>query len=470
MTSPGGNVQIDCVIEVDDNATPAIKNLNKELTKSTKLLDQVQKKIAKQQQKSNAFRNKNVASSPQAMLLAAYTTMNAAMKQPGKQAWTSNLGNVMPPGRSTTNIPQLPAQTSGASRFFEKSWGGNNVHGVYGRGGTEKDSGYVPIGFSGKGKSVDKIQKTFGSIGESNSKIQKWNKSFFKFQMATLGLSFSFMGLESTVTNLVGKLGDLSGAFTSNAYGKVFGGVDVAAASGTSNAALVEAWKNFQGIMGMVDTALRVVAANMLTPEVMAAIAKFFQDLAPVAPQLGKALGDVLLNAIKFLDALIPLVPIISSVLDVLSPILGPIGVMIILLGSLLPLLSTFGYIFAAIEVVATIIAPLAGAIVGLFAGISAPMILIAGVALVLIDFFVNLWKAFSDGGDIISNFYQALWMTWQDIAALIKTITLGVIDLTSKSGTSTSTSTNTTNNTYNIANLNTNSDISTAAKSKARA
>ena len=472
MTAPGGNVIIDCTIEVDDQATPAMKNLNKAIKSTNKSAEQLEKTLSR----AAVARDRSIAKATQVSGVYGTAGTNAFSKYRPKgfaglqdKISTSNaVHGVFGPGGTERYDKYIP-RGFGATPVDKLISTSNAVHGVYGKGGTNQYSGYQPTGFSGRGSTVDKIQKTFGSIGESNSKIQKWNKSFFKFQMATLGLSFSFMGLESAATGLINKLGDLSGIFSSNALGKKFGGVDVAAASGTSNADLVQGWKNFQGIMGMVDTTLRVIAANMLTPEVMAALAKFFQDLAPVMPQLGKALGDVLLNAVKFLDALIPLVPVISKIIDIFSPILGPLAVLIIVLGSLLPLLSIFGYIFAAIEVAATVIAPLAGALVTLFGGISLPMIAIAGVAVVLVDFFINLWKAFSDGGDIISNFYQALWQTWQDIAALIKTITFGVVDLTSKSnsGVTTSSSVNTTNNTYNIANLNTNSSISTLAVKK---
>lgn len=427
-------------------------------------------------QKAIKAQNKVTAKNPAMQFAQVSTTFNNALKKKGAAPWSFNMARFMPPGRQLTNLAQNVPSPYGAGKVLgapPKLGAFSPLYSPWNpaMGGVSGKLNKYPQPPQGFVAGSNIFSKFFNSMQKNNSTFQKWHKNMFRFQMATLGLAFSFGGLESTVEGVLSKLGDLGGTFTGSALGSKFGGVDVQGLSGTSNDQLIQGWKNFQGIVGMVDTALRIIAADMLTPDVMKAIQDFFKALAPVLPQIAEPLGKLAKSAVDFLAALLPYVPTLAKILDVLSPILGPLLVMVILLGQLLPLFSAIGYIFEGLALVAPIIAPLSGAIVGLFAGISAPMVLIAGIGIILIDLIRNLWDELSKGQDILSAFYYALVDTWNDIASLIKTITGGLLDLTVAKGNSSGYNTSTTHNnnatTYNINTLNLNSNNASLNKLK---
>ena len=367
------------------------------------------------------------------------------------------------------------------------------VAGVYGAGGTNAFSKYKPKGIGGAGKifgapptlgassplhstwnpamggvlgsksqNVQRPNNTGGSgflaqLGSSNSRLQKLNKSFFKFQMATLGLAFSFGGLEQTVIGAMSAIGDLGGMFKGAAQGKAFTGVDMGVLGDPSK--IVEGWKAFQGILGLITATLGVITANMLTPDVMAAIGKFFTDLAPVLPMLGEALGKVLLNAIGFLDSLIPLIPILIKIIDIFAPWLGVLLPIILILGTLLPLLSALGYVFAAVELVAV---PLAAIVAGLSATMLAWIAVIIAIGLVVYHFINNLME----GQDIISAFGNAIIQTFTDIANMIMFLLSPVLNLLGLGGgSSTPQTSNVRSNSNTTINIYGDTDQSTPRK-----
>jgi hypothetical protein len=314
-------------------------------------------------------------------------------------------------------------------------------------------SGYQPKGFTGKGKTVDTMSRFLGSLSNSGSTVQKLTKNFFKFQMATLGLAFSFGALESTVIGAVSAIGDLGGTFKSAALGKAFSGVDMMGISGTSNEAIVTAWKNFEGIMGLVSTTLSIITANMLTPEVMAAIGNLFEKLAPVLPDLGEALGDVVIAAADFLVALIPLIPVVTKLIDIFAPWLGVLVPIILILGMLLPLLSAIGYVFAAIELVAPVLAAVLG-------GVSLAGVALVAVIILVADFIWHLWQNIAEGQDVITAFVNAFWQVVDDIwkalswllSPLLRLAGMGEPESPATRSSSASTTNNTTINVYGDA------------------
>ena len=339
------------------------------------------------------------------------------------------------------------------------------VAGVYGRAGTQGYSGYKPKGIKTPNLGDFSVlpNRKQGNWNEQNSKIDwvsqgsskfipakspvqqqtntffgrlvkslksndgqwnKLNKSMFKFQMATLGLGFSFSSLENSLTGILGSVGNLSQMFTSKALGKAFGGVDVASTMGVSSQDMVKGWENFTGILSMIQTLFASISSKVLSPEVMAAIGELFTKLAQALSDgaVAKALSDIIIDMAKFLETLIPFLPIFAQILDTLAPIIAPLLVFATILGTLLPILSALGYVGTVIELLADLI-PLFSVLGALLSAISAPMLIIAAIAATIIDFLVHFVQNLQSGQSVMQAFTNALGQTVNDIVSALNAI-----------------------------------------------
>ena len=348
------------------------------------------------------------------------------------------------------------------------------VAGVYGRAGSQRYSGYKPKGiktpnlgdfsvlpnrkqgnWNEQNSKIDQIPygsskftpakspaqmpntwlgKLSKSLSDGDGKLNKFNKNVFKFQMATLGLGYSFGALTGTVEGVLNSLADLGNVFKSSAFGSKFGGVDVAKESGTNPEQFVQGWKDLQGIMGMVQTTITVIAANMLTPDVMTAITKFFTDLAPVLPDIGKTLGDVVKNCVQFLDSLVKFIPIIDKIVDIFSPWLGVLLPLAVVLGSLLTFFAAIGYVMAGLSIVLPILAPVLAAVSGTVVAVIAGIILLA-------DFIWHLWENLSAGEEPLKAIADAFLQTLTDIYNALMWVISPLTNLLGITGSSSSSS-----------------------------
>jgi len=250
--------------------------------------------------------------------------------------------------------------------------------------------------------------------------LKKLNMGLFKLQMASLGVFFSFMGIQNAITGLFSGLQNLGGTFKSQAMGKAFGGVDVAGAMGIGGGDLVQGWKNITGILGMVQTAMAALAATALTPEVMTAIQIMFIELGKALAdgKVAKALGDIIIAFTQFVVSVLPVIPIIADLIS----ILGDTGLLPVIIGLimsaqyLLAGLSLLGFVLQGITSIIASVAAIAASwgvtVVAAFGLIVGAIVLV----LIAIDFLINVWENFAATGDIVGSIVNGLTDTFWDL------------------------------------------------------
>lgn len=259
--------------------------------------------------------------------------------------------------------------------------------------------------------------------------LKRVNMSLFKLQMASLGVYFSFMGIEKGITGLFNSLQDLGGTFKAGALGKAFGGVDVAGTMGVGGGEMVQGWKNITGIISMITSATSALAAMTLTPEVMAAVQEMFTALATALSdgKVAKALGDII---IAFTDLVVSIVDsglliVIADLITALgdSGLLAPIIGLVLGAQYLLAGLSLLGFGMQAITLIIEGVSLAIPLITGAFTAAAAALgtsigvvIAIIGLVLIAIDLLINIFENFAATGDIIGSIINGITDTFWDL------------------------------------------------------
>lgn len=247
--------------------------------------------------------------------------------------------------------------------------------------------------------------------------LKKVNMNLFKLQMASLGVYFSFMGIEKGITGLFSSLQDLGGTFKAGALGKAFGGVDVAGTMGVGGGEMVQGWKNITGIMSMITSATSALAAMTLTPEVMSAIKDMFTALATALSdgKVAKALGEIIIAFTDLVKSIVEsgLLGVIADLIVALgdSGLLAPIIGLVLGAQYLLAALSLLGFAGQAITLVIEGVAAVAA-----FLGVTfGTVIVIIGAVLFVVDLLINIWENFCATGDIVGSIVNGLIDTFID-------------------------------------------------------
>lgn len=279
--------------------------------------------------------------------------------------------------------------------------------------------------FNAQRKAATAPTKSQSYLNKFNAGMKKANMGLFKMQMASLGVYFSFMSIGMAITGLFTNLQNLGGAFKSMALGKAFGGVDILGGMKVEPGQLVEGWKNITGIMGMMQTTMTAIAAVALSPEVMKAVQEMFTKLAASLSdgRVAKALGDII---IAFTDLVSWIVDsgLLAGLADLIS-LLGDTGLLVPIIGLilgaqyLLATLSALGFALQSITAITTAYAWITTTASTALAGVGltfGSLIAIIGLALVALDFVINLWENFAITGWSVATVVNALWDTFADL------------------------------------------------------
>lgn len=330
----------------------------------------------------------------------------------GAGGYTTPLPPFMQGGRPAFQAPTMPKPIMGAYSDIATRKQGNRYNNL-------PPMQWIPTGSSkfipkasGAAKKLPFEQTKMGKI------LKKTNMNLFKLQMASLGVYFSFMGIQKGITGLFSSLQDLGGTFKAGALGKAFGGVDVAGTMGVSGGEMVQGWKNITGIISMITSATSALAAMTLTPEVMNAVKDMFTKLALALSdgKVAKALGDII---IAFTDLVISIVE--SGLLNVIADLISALGesgllapIIGLVLGAqyLLAALSLLGFAMQAITLVVSGVSAVT-AFLGLSFGV---VIAVIGLVLLAIDLVINIFENFAATGDVIGSIINGITDTFWDL------------------------------------------------------
>jgi hypothetical protein len=286
------------------------------------------------------------------------------------------------------------------------------------------DNRYKPSATAAENRRKQEQRASMGLV----RRAKDLNRGFFQMQMSTLGVAFSFMTLQNSIVGIFTSLTDLPGALKGMALGKAFGGVDIAGSMGVDTGQIVEGWKRITGIMSMMQTVFVSFAALVLSPELMDAIAKFFNELGKslADPKMVAALQALVLAAVDFGYALLPLLPVLADVILAL----GEAGVLkwlvgfVLMAGVLLSAMSLLGWGFQAVLLVIELLAPwivatLVPAITGFFAalgiGVGTLLLVIAGV-LIIFDVLIRVIQEFWNEGISLQSLFNGLIKAFNDV------------------------------------------------------
>jgi len=256
------------------------------------------------------------------------------------------------------------------------------------------------------------VEKENKWYNKTNRILRPLNKAFFNVQMATLGVSFSFMTLQNTLMSAFTGLTDLSGNIKAAALGKAFTGIDTMGLLGINYKTFVEGWKSMTGILSVVQTLVQGIIAKALTPEITKSI---IEVLTALATELGKkevvkAIQDLIKAFLELIAAIIPVIPKLAEFISFLGEtgLLKYLLAIILAAGILLPWLSLIGGAFTllssiltGISSIAAILAPLLG-VTG--AGLGAVLAAIAVIVVIVIGTIVNAFNEFQKTGDIVKS------------------------------------------------------------------
>jgi hypothetical protein len=301
------------------------------------------------------------------------------------------------------------------------------------------------------------------------------NKNLFMMQMASLGVAFSFQSLEKQILSVFSGLSDIGEAASSAALATAYSaaatggtGGNILGSMGVTPEDLVRGWLGIQAITNSISTLMNGLAAKILTPQMVSAILTVIDAIANelAKPAVVTAIQDIILAVLQTVLQMIPLLPALAAIITFLSNqgLLGALIAIILIAPYLLSLMSLIGWGFQALILIIPMLTPLIGALAailggGLLATVGAVLIVI-GAFILILDFVKNLFIAFGQTGFSLQTIWTALQMTLGDvinfIAGIIRTLTLGAVDLTGGSSGSTphTQSVATTNNYYNYGNL----------------
>jgi len=394
-----------------------LKQYNAQLKQAEKNLARVNKRIKEQHEAK--FAPRRAAGMASAVMPAAMRASRAAERARTKAPFTSPIGGMMPPLRGIGSPVEQAAASHAMSVLPNPSGNWNKQTSAIDWVG-DGDKRFIPA--PKKAPAQTKGQERFTKMGNT---LKKVNMSLFKLQMASLGVFFSFMSIQQSITGLFTGLQNIGGAFKSMALGKAFGGVDILGNMGVDPATMVQGWKNITGIMGMMQTTMTGIAAVALSPEVMTAIQEMFTSLSTSLSdgKVAKAIGDII---IAFTDLVILMVEsgFLSAVADLVSA-LGDSGLLMwiiaLVLGAkyLLAALSLLGFAMQGITLALSVLSPLWTILTSILAatGVSFGFLLgVIALVLIAIDFVINFFENLAATGDILGSVVAALWDTFADL------------------------------------------------------
>lgn len=305
----------------------------------------------------------------------------------------------------------------------------------------------IPVSVSGASGMLDNLMKRFPQLGSAvtqfsnkfpnatasmgrfgqtfNQKNMKdLNKSLFMMQMASLGVAFSFQSIIGSVMGLFSGLADLGTMISTGALGTTFAGMatgganttDIAATMGVTPEMQTAAWAGFTAIVSQITAVFNSLAVKVLSPEMVAAILSVVDALAVelAKPDTVKAIQQIVKAVLDIALAVIPLIGPVGVLIDKL----GETGLLKLFIGIilaaeiLLPTLAYVQFIFYAIEGVIAAVSAVA-VILGISFG---AVLLIVGLVVAIIDFFIHLMENLSDGMDIGAAILTAFGQTFADV------------------------------------------------------
>ncbi len=282
--------------------------------------------------------------------------------------------------------------------------------------------GALDVAFVGSmDKGTANFQQRMGEINKSISKLKMQN---FMLQMGTLGVMFSFMSVISLirgmVTSLTSQLGDIGGMFKNVAMGMAFV-KDPKLKAGMRELLgnprqMIDAWKNFTGIMSTFNAMLMKLAVTIFTDDVI--MEKLYRVLNVIMDTLSdRTFIDNLLTFVEKLVMALPgLITDLTMLLGLasgLSKIPGfenlikTFGELFLASVILLPILSAIGWGISIAEAAAAVLA--SSTLATWFAGLGVSI----GTASAALDlFFASLGLVSIDAITGAVSLTLAGWLT----------------------------------------------------------
>lgn len=265
-------------------------------------------------------------------------------------------------------------------------------------------------------------QRLQGAFTQQN--MYRMNKSLFMMQMASLGVVFSFQSVINSAMGLFSGLEDLGANIAGGAIGTAFAGIatgganttNIAETMGVTPEMATAAWAGFTAIINQFKAVIDSLMVKVLSPEMVGAILAVIDALAGELgkPEVTKAVQELVKAVLDLALAVIPLIPVIASVINWLGDT-GLLGLFISIIFAaqiLLPLLAYFQFIFQAILMLVNVLA---------FLGIGlATFFFWVGVILIAIDFLIHLFENLSNGMDPLDAVLTALGQTVADVVNII--------------------------------------------------
>jgi hypothetical protein len=211
-------------------------------------------------------------------------------------------------------------------------------------------------------------------MAEINKTISRFKMQNFMLQMGTLGVMFSFMSviamLRGMVTSLTSQVGDIGGMFKNVAMGMAFV-KDPKIKAGMRELLgnpkqMIDAWKNFTGIMSTFNALLMKLAVTIFTDDVI--MEKLYRVITVVMDTLSDR--TFIDNLLTFIETVISALPGLINDLTMLVGIVAGLskipgfeglvktfGELFLASVILLPILSAIGWAISIAEATSAVLA-----------------------------------------------------------------------------------------------------------------
>jgi hypothetical protein len=216
-------------------------------------------------------------------------------------------------------------------------------------------------------KNIGLAVKNMSKLTSTKNMFSRWSWSFTMLAMSSLGVYFSMWGLINALkmgmSALIAPVMDLNSAFTSLAMAEAFGGEqgqelnksfeDLGGAD-----ALVSLWKDMQGIVANLQTALLILALQVLpqiipvAQEVTDLLIEKFKD-----PTFIDAIVSIITAFLLLIPVFLDMIPIVAELIKWLDEtgLLGTLMQLMLLALIMMPVLSALSAVFSVLSFIVNI-------------------------------------------------------------------------------------------------------------------
>jgi hypothetical protein len=297
-----------------------------------------------------------------------------------------------------------------------------------------KSAGIDSIASGDKNFKPAQLDPATGGLGKFNLSMKNAIKSVFMLQMASLGVAFSFMGIENSIIGLFNGLKDLGGVISGGAVGSAFAqltgnqGTDIAATMGVTPEQTIAAWAGVTAIAAQFKAIIDTLAVKIMSPEMVAAILTVVDALAVQLgkPEVAAAIQEIVFAVLDIALTVIPLLPILASFIVFLGDT-GLLKVLVAIIFAaqiLLPTLAYVEFIMTAISTVGVILAAVFGVVSVSLSTVIIVVVAVAFVLDVIIRTFQNLANGMNPLDAIVKAFVDSLGDVWNIIRTIINGVT----------------------------------------------